>query len=319
VNRFQSWYGMQPPALRALLTINVVVYVVWLLLALVAPRSVELFVIRHLALNPELPGILIEPWQLITYNFLHIGTGFWGLIHILFNMLWLVWIGRDHEETHGSHQLLAMYVITGIGGGVLTVLLHAAFPGVAVFGGPVHGASASVLGIMTAVAIMYPDKSIGLLFIGTVRLLYIVIAFLVLDILFAGGTSVSAHLGGALTGLLFARAMHRGIDLSSWARIFFRPRRRRRTSRGRTAEEESFLSRMERWLASRGTQKEQKDKKKSRPATVHALRKYTAAEPAEDSLEGEVDRILDKISEQGYDALTDEEKRILYEASRREQ
>ncbi len=296
-----------------MLTINAVVYVLWQVILIHIPFTRSL-VIDHLALNPRFPEILLEPWQLVTYSFLHLQPGFWGFLHILFNLLWLVWIGREYEELHGAHRLLAVYLIGSVGGGLMTVLLHAVFPSIGAFGGIVHGASASVLAVLTVVAITYPYKSIALLFIGTVRLIYVVIGFLVLDVLFlaGGGTSVSAHLGGALSGYLFARAEAKGVNLSSWARIFFRPKRRTRRT-ARTAEGESILRQMELWLASRRSEKNEPGdvSTKARPRRSREARREAA------SLEGEVDRILDKISEQGYDALTDEEKRILYEASRR--
>ncbi|QXD15873.1 rhomboid family intramembrane serine protease [Rhodocaloribacter litoris] len=317
MNRFQAWYRVQPRALRALLTINVVAYVLWQVL-LIHFDVTRRFVVEHVALNPAFPGILLEPWQLVTYGFLHLEPGFWGLIHILFNMLWLVWIGREYEELHGAHRLLAVYLLGSLGGGLLTVFLHALFPSVGAFGGIVHGASASVLAVLTVVAVTYPYKSIALLFIGTVRLIYVVIGFLALDILFlaGGGTSVSAHLGGALFGFLFARAEAGGIDLSSWARLFFRSRRPRRASTRRDMREgEGLLGQVEAWLASRRAERAGQPDGPARPASPGVREPLTDADG--NSLEGEVDRILDKISEQGYDALTDEEKRILYEASRR--
>lgn len=315
MNSFQSWYNRQPAALRALLTINVVLYVLWQFVLIFRVESFIGFVLEHLALHPEIPDILFEPWQLITYNFLHLGPGLGGLLHVLFNMLWLVWIGREYEEMHGSHRLLALYFIGGIGGGLLTVFLHLVFPGFGPFGGTVYGASASVLGILMAVAILYPYKSIALLFIGTIRLIYVVIGFLVIDFLLSAGgsTSVSAHLGGALFGFLYAKAERKGIDLTSWAKVFFPERRGRRARPASTRSKEGVLNRMESWLASKNKEKEVTPRKRqSKP-----VREYEATvEIKSTSLQSEVDRILDKISEKGYDALTDEEKRTLFEASR---
>lgn len=314
MNRFQAWYRIQPPALRALLTINVVVYVLWQLI-FIHIGAAAFFVHRHLALNPDLPQILFEPWQLITYSFLHLQPGFWGLIHIGFNLLWLYWIGKEYEELHGSHRLLGAYVFGALGGGILTVILHALMPGVGAFGGIVHGASAAVLGMITTVAILYPYKSIALLFIGNVRLIYLVIGYLALNLLFlsSGDMSVSAHLGGALFGFLLAKGEARGMDLSGWARIFFRRGRRYAYSpsyRSYGGGREGVMDRLGGLFSSRGKSD------RSGPARVHPLR--TTPEP-EDSTnsEDEVDRILDKISARGYDSLTEEEKRILYEASRR--
>lgn len=296
-------------ALRTLLTINVVAYALWQFI-LIHIDVVSAFVWRHLALHPALPGILFEPWQILTYSFLHLEPGLGGLLHILFNMLWLFWIGKEYEELHGPHRLMAAYLFGAVGGALLTILLHALLPGVGAFGGIIHGASAAVFGVMTTVAVRYPYKSIGLLFIGTVRLIYVVIGLLVIDLLFlaSGGVSVSAHLGGVLFGFLLARGERSGLDLSSWARIFF-PNRRRSSRR----DDGSFFSRMEGWMNARGSKKEEKG---GRPANIRPLRTTPAPSPRP-APEDDIDRILDKISEHGYEALTEEEKRILYEASKR--
>lgn len=310
MNRFLTWYRLQPPALRALLTVNVVIYVLWQVV-FVHVGVVAAFVGRHLALNPAWPGITFEPWQLLTYSVLHLNVGFWGFLHLLFNMLWLVWIGREYEELHGSARLLGLYVFGALGGSLLTVLLHALFPGVMAFSGPVHGASAAVLAVMTTVGVLYPYKSIGLFLIGTVRLIWVVVGFLVLDILFlaGGGNSVSAHLGGALFGLLFAKAAQQGVDLSAWAEVFFGGRRPRRRAPAKAPARRRFEAIFPGGRAARA----EADRPRARAS---AEAEAPRAAPAS-SLEREVDRILDKISAQGYDALTDEEKRVLYEASRR--
>ena len=79
------------------------------------------------------------------------------------------------------------------------------------------------MALMTMVAIHQPDKRIGLMFIGVVRLIHVVIGFMALDILFlsAGGTSVSAHLGGIATGFLFGRILQAGGDPFGWSESLF--------------------------------------------------------------------------------------------------
>ena len=301
---------MQPPALRAVLTINVVVYVLWLLLFIHIGATRQLF-LEHLSLVPFVPDVFFEPWQFVTYNFLHLSTGFWGLIHILFNMLWLVWIGREYEEMHGSHRFLAIYLIAGVGGGLVTVLWYLIFPPAGMV--TVFGASASVLGVITAVAIFYPYKSIALFLIPfPIRLIHLVIAFLVLDVLLmAGGTTaVSAHLGGALFGFLFARGERSGIDLSSWARVFFERGSGRRSGRSRRSKAQR----------SRGLFKSGKKRRSSpEPQQSARITRIGGASEVDESDSGsdDIDRILDKISEKGYEALTAEEKKTLYEASKR--
>lgn len=306
MNRFQLWYTSQPRALRALLTINVVLYVVWVMpLVFIAP--VVAFVESHLALNPWLPKIFFEPWQLVTYNFLHLGTGPWGFLHMLFNMLWLYWVAREYEEWHGAASHLAAYLLTGIGGGLVSVLVYQALG----IQGIIHGASASVIGVMMVTAIKHPHRSIGLLFIGNVRLIHLVLGLLVLDLLFlaGSGTAITAHYGGALFGYLFAKAEQRGIDLSSWAQIFFPSRRRKRSSR----DDASVMSRMEQWLSTRQPQGEATREAPAKPRR-RKEKKPVEVPPSEQE---ELDRILEKISAVGYEGLTEEEKHFLYEASRK--
>lgn len=314
MNSFKLWYRRQPVALRTLIAINVAFYLAWFLLVSVGgARSLGLFVQRHLALNPELPGVVLEAWQLVTYNFLH-----FGFLHVLFNMLWLWWIGREFEDLHGPHQMLALYLIGGVGGGLLSVLGYALMAGGAP---PIVGASASVLAMMTAVVTLYPQKKIRLLFFGSVRLLYVVGVFLALDVLvgIAGtsNTAILAHLGGAGAGYLFVRAGERGVDLTSWAKVFFSDRSRSRggytpgrsTGLGGGSSSGGGLfgrlfgksegGRMSRRARGRETPREERYRKKAEQSRRRQ----------------EVDRILDKISEKGYEALSDDEKRTLEDAS----
>ena len=326
MNQFQSWYSRQPVALRTLIAINVVIYVVWQFLRWSDP--VYGFVYNVLALNTEWPGAVLMPWQLLTYNFLHLSGGIYGLLHIAFNMLWLYWIGKEFERMHGPHELLALYVLGGLGGGLLSLLFGLLMPGI--FGTIIHGASGAVLGVLMAVGILYPYKKVALIFIGTVRLLYMVLGFLAIDALLSlssSGVAVQAHWGGALAGFLCARASQKGIDVTSWARIFFedrssRSRGRGRSSRGRSSTSKpkmSFLDRLEQWLggdpqigSSSGSSSTEVKEASGRRSSQRSRSESSSGSSGNTD---EVDRILDKISEQGYESLSEEEKRILYEAS----
>lgn len=321
MNQFQSWYSRQPVALRTLIAINVVLYVAWQFLRWVDP--VNGFVYNVLALNTEWPGAVLMPWQLLTYNFLHLGAGLFGLLHIAFNMLWLYWIGKEFERMHGPHELLALYILGGLGGGVLSLLLGLLF-----FDSMIHGASGAVLGVIMAVAILYPYKKVALIFLGTVKLLYLVLGFLAIDALLAlssSGVAVTAHWGGALAGFLCARAGQRGIDVTSWARVFFedrssRGRRSRSSHSGRSSSKPQIglLDRLEMWLggdpkAGSSSSGSSTDIKESSGRRSSQRSERSSSTPSGNT--DEVDRILDKISEKGYDSLSEEEKRILYEAS----
>ena len=325
IRQFKLWYGIQPKALRLLISINVIAYLMWQLVFIHFQGS-NVFFLTKLALNADLPSILTHPWQLLTYAFLHLEPGLGGLLHILFNMLWLLWIGREYEAIFGSQRIIGIYVLGAVGAALVTVGLHALLPGVASFGGIVHGASGAVLALMTMVAIHQPEKRIGLMFIGVVRLIHVVIGFIALDFLFlsAGGTSVSAHWGGVLTGFICGKMLLQGMDpAGSLGRgLMFGGGRahsggahrdgpahsgstRGGSTRGgvSTRGGASTLHRMENWLASR---------QKKSGATIYHM-DHTAR--TEKTSETDINDILDKISSKGYDSLTKEEKERLLKES----
>ncbi len=314
MNQFSTWYYRQPAALRTIITINVVVYVVS---QFISPRAGGLwpaafqFIQEHFALHPVFPDILFEPWQVVTYSFMHA-----GLLHIGINMLLLFWVGREFERMHGRQQFWTVYLITGVGGAVFCLLLSPLVPSIAggVVGGrsvPVVGASAAVMGVLMTVAILYPYKKIRLLFFGTVPLLWAVVGFLAIDALQAlssSGTAVAAHWGGALTGFLFAKVLRDEIGVPSWMAPLFGGKRRR--SRRSPSREPTLLDRLKNLLGGGASDGTKETGPRSRPTSSDGA-------PADRSStrSTEVDRILDKISEQGYESLSDEEKQTLYDAS----
>ena len=147
----------------------------------------------------------------------------------------------------------------------------------------IHGASASVLGVVAAAATRSPQRRVRLLLFGSVRLVHLVIVFLVLDLLFVtrSSTAVFAHIGGALSGWLIVRIERRGIDLTGWTRIFVGRRTRRRS------EFKDWLGRMEQRLAQ--TRSSDGDIRPVFPPTVDAA----------ELMQRDVDRVLDKISRPG--------------------
>lgn len=295
-------------ALRTIIAINVVVYVVAQVLH-VWPAGLE-FIMEHFALHPVFPDVLLEPWQVVTYNFMHTSGGLGGLLHVGFNMLWLFWIGREFEQMHGSQQVWTVYLTAGVGGALMCLLLQPLFPTISGTGVmPVVGASASVLGVIMAVAIMYPHKQIALLFFGVVRLLYLVIGFLIIDALLmlsTSGTAVAAHWGGALTGFLYAKNVRGELGLPAWLGG---------TGASRRSSGSGLWTRVKGWF---GTTPSPSSSSRS------SARSSPASRPGPDDAKQrvknrskEVDRILDKISDEGYDALSDDEKQTLYEASQK--
>ena len=157
----------------------------------------------QLALVPEL--ILVRPWTLLTYMFLHDPR---GLGHIFFNMLGLFFFGPRLELRLGSRHFLGLYLVSGLIG----ALVHILYVFLPIGGGagiPMVGASGAVFGVFFAYARFWPRDKILLFFVIPVEIRTAVIGFTVLS-LFQGFGAVGnvahfAHLGGFLGGWLYLR------------------------------------------------------------------------------------------------------------------
>ena len=141
-----------------------------------------------------------QPWSFITYMFLHK-----ELFHFVFNMLWLYWFGQLYENQLGKRRLIETYLVGGLAGGLLYLIL-----GMGSILGDLHlhyllGASASVMAIVIALAFYQPDTLLNLMFIGPVKLKYVALGSLILtsfvDLSNNTGGKI-AHIGGAMVGML---------------------------------------------------------------------------------------------------------------------
>ena len=238
----------------------------------------------------SLPNFVVQPWAILTYMFLHA-----DFLHVLFNMLWLFWFGDLFLRFFSARHLRGLYLLGGICGGLLYMLAYNVFPYFRPVAGYsfLLGASASVLAIVAATAYREPNYPINLLLIGTIRLKYLALIVIGMDVLFitsdnAGGHI--AHLGGALAGLWFAASLGKGRDLTRWINLALG------------------------WVA--GLFRPRKPKMKVHKANADRQKNYdyNARKKAQSD---EIDRILDKLKKSGYESLTTEEKKSLFDASKR--
>lgn len=160
-------------------------------------------------------------WELVTYMFLH-----QGVFHILFNMLALWMFGAELERLWGSREFLKFYFVTGVGAGLLTVLVSLLPFG---FAAPLYtsiiiGASGAIYGLLLAYGLRFPDRPIYMYFVFPVPAKY----FVLLMGLLAFYASIAersdianvTHLGGLLVAYLYLR---RGrLRLSPWADVKYR-------------------------------------------------------------------------------------------------
>ena len=233
-------------------------------------------------------SILIkQPWAFISYMFLHS-----GFLHLLFNMVWLHFGGKLFLQYLNPKQLLSTYILGGLVGGILFVITYNYMPAFQQLtnGASAVGASASVLAIVIAIATYTPNYAVKFPFIGSLKLKQIAILMVILDILSipkgnAGGHI--AHLGGALFGYLYIKQLQKGNDLSINFSI--------------------FLKRLMNTF-----------KTKSKLKKVHKRTKSDYEFNSEKaSKQKEIDKILAKIANSGYESLSKEEKAILFNASKK--
>jgi membrane associated rhomboid family serine protease len=280
-NSARSGYNSLPDAIKVIISINVVVYLVQWIGSIVGGQSFSLFVRDWFAFFPDALVTVTQPWRLVSYMFLH-----GGFFHLLFNMLWLWWMGRSVEERLGPRTFCAIYFGSGIGGALLDVLLAQVF-GIAY----VVGASGAVFGVMVAFAMLYPRMPIMLILLPPIEARYVVAGLIGLNLLALGGESNVAHvvhLGGAGFGYLLMKAWQNGFDLSSPIRTI-----------------EGW------WLRLKGAYEKPKSPKNK---NMYAVSDVEVIEEVEQS---ELDEILEKISKKGYEALTKAEKKKLFELSKK--
>lgn len=283
-----------------IIVINIAVFVI---MAIVAVGAVLFNATPDLMSRwVQLPGDLVllarRPLTLLTYMFAH-----YDLLHILFNMLWLYWLGRIFMEFFSPKQLVGLYLLGGWGGALLFLVATQVLP---YFTSQPHvfyllGASASVIAIVVATAVYAPDYKIGLLFLGEVSIKWIAIVTVLISILsLDGGGNVGgniAHIGGALVGMWFALSIKRGTDIT----------------RPLNALIDGIVGMFNgRFFKVPRFAKPPDSSRRQDSASSDSSRVNDNAVS-----EAELDNILKKIKAAGYDALSEEERGKLFKASQR--
>lgn len=197
--------------------LNIVIFVLVSLASIVCFFAGSAGLIQELVANyfsfPSYPSLwLSRCYTLITYQFFHL-----DFLHILFNMLWLYWMGRLFLDFMKPRQFHFVYIGGGILGAVFFALIVNIVPQFAPLRGlPLIGASAAVMAIFAAITTLIPNYSLQLLFIGQIKIKYLLAVYVLLDLIavqgFDGGSI--AHLGGAIFGFLYVKLLQSGNDLT---------------------------------------------------------------------------------------------------------
>ncbi len=301
-------FSFFPPVIKNLLIINIAVFFLQIILENIQFGGVPgWFVInKYFALNP-LSGEYqqgvpynFQLWQLITYQFMH-----GGFSHIFFNMFMLWMFGMEIENLWGPKKFLVFYLTGGIVAGLFQLFIAPIFGGV----GPTIGASGAVFAVMIAFAMFFPDRYIFLYFLVPIKAKYLIAFLVVLEYLFVSGTGGAnsnvahlAHLGGAASGFVFVM-LDRKYNFD-FDRIFNKIKSFFSSGTGTSQGSSNFKFR--------------KTSGRNDSDVVDAKFYDIKDNKEEEEIDQEeIDRILDKISKSGYQNLTQKEKRILFEASKK--
>jgi len=227
----------------------------------------------------------LEVWRLVTFQFLHSPNTIW---HLVMNMFGLWIFGPMVEQYLGAKKYLAFYLVSGLAGGLLFIILNVlgAYTPINIltdgFNTPLVGASAGVFGVIVACAHISPNTTVQLLFPPIpMKLKFFAYGYVGLALfqLLAGSNNAggeAAHMGGAIAGFYFIRNSHHLLDFFD---IFGDSR------------------------------------SKSKKSNPFKAPKPKRGVPSTD----EVDRILSKVATEGIGSLTDKEKQTLNKASKDQQ
>lgn len=298
--RKKMMLGQDGNALVQLIVINAVLFVILKFIYLVFSMNekVPAFgtdVLSWFVMPASIEKLSSRPWTILTYMFSE-----QKVVRFIGNMFWLWGFGYILQDLMGNRKLVPIYLYGGVAAAVIVLLSYGIAPGLKTQASGVFliGANPGIMAIAVATTTIAPDYRIFPMINGGIRLWIFTLAFLVIDIVSIGHTDTAAYianLSGAATGFIFIYLVRRGYDGSIWMnKVFdwindlFNPNKKKK---GRSPKDEYYYK-------VSGTQPYKK---------------------IPNITQQRIDEILDKINQQGYRFLTDEEKDILKRAADEEE
>lgn len=277
-----------------LIFVNIIVFVLLKLVSLVIMvatggqgQGIIADIVHGLSISSDPGKFFLRLWTWITHIFLHV-----GFFHLVFNMLYLYWFGRIAGDLLGDRRIYPLYFI-GAWVGMLFFFLFSQIFSWLPSGAYAYGASAAVMAITAAAGAIAPDYEIRLIFIGSVKIKYIVAILLLID-LFSVGASNSgghiAHLGGMAWGFFYVYLLRQGTEVGGFINRILDP-------------------------SARIFPKKERNISKLRSNLYVSHRKESTQKELDH--EDKLNAILDKIAKDGISSLNSDEKEFLENASAR--
>ena len=291
IDEIKKVFQKNDNGLNQLIAINLIVFAVLVVLnvftTLFGARGIFEVIFAQFSIPPQFSAFLTKPWTLITYAFAHSLS---DIFHILFNLLFLFWFGRLIVEFLGSHKLTNLYILGAISGGFLYLIFYNLIPFFVQRADTVSGmvgASAAVYAVMIGASTLLPNYSFHLIFLGPVKIKYIAAFYIFISFMGSVGPNAGgniAHLGGALMGFLYIKQLQNGLDLGRPVQAFL----------------DFFRGLANPSKKMKVTYKTSKFTKPKEEASVTS--------PTQE----QIDQILDKIADKGYESLSKTEKEMLF-------
>ena len=282
--------------LTKLIFINVGAFVLlWLIEIISAVTSTQIygFTLANISISTDWHILIRKPWTLLSYMIFE--TSF---LNLFCNLLIFTCFGRIFIELMNDKRLLATYVLGGIAGVLFAIIISIPLSAAGMI---VLGPTTAILAVMVAIATYFPNYKVYLAFFGEVSLKVLAIIIAVIELMpllslsRQGVTTpflapIFCKIGGMLYGFLWAKLLKNGTDISAW-----------------------FIKLIDRTPAKKTPQfTVNKGSRRQRDESYVDFEEVT-----EEVSQEEIDRILGKISQTGYDSLTKEEKETLFKQSKK--
>lgn len=262
---------------------NVALFVIpWLIFSILSLVGITIDYMQYVSLSSN-PALLIwKPWSLLTYAFFHT-----GIMHILFNLIVLNFAGRLFMTYFTGKQLVGLYFLSAIFAGIVYISIFYILN----ISAPIIGASAAIMAILVATTTYNPLMELRLFIIGNVKLWHVAAVIILVDLMQLRSENMGghiSHLAGAFFGFIFIKLLQNGTDLSKIVSSFL-----------------DFFTNLFRKQKAKPFKKVHKNYNKP-------LEKSVSKIITKDKSQQQIDEILDKISQSGYDSLNKEEKEFLF-------
>lgn len=272
---------------------NIVLYIVpEVVFSVVRLFSVTVNYQHYISLSSQFEDLLWKPWSIVTYSFFHS-----GILHLGFNMIVLYYVSRLFTTFFTQKQLLGVYVLGAIFSGFVYILAYSFLPVLTGVSTNMIGASGAIMALLFATVTYQPYMEVQF-FVWRVKLWHFALLFILLDLIQISVENTGghiAHISGALFGFIFTKLLVKGTDLTF----------------GVTAILNFFVTLF--------YQKPKTPFKKVHINPKKPIQKRESKIVVKDKTQQQIDEILDKISQSGYDSLTKDEKEFLFNSHKNKQ